>query len=115
MKKAAKKINGPARVAIEGEMNIYRAAELKKTLIDGLEASPAIDVDLSEVEEMDTSGIQLLVLARMEAARLKKQMKITAASSAACTLIELYNMGEFLGAAAAKTDESSTGETLHGE
>ena len=115
MKKAARKKNSPALVAIEGEMNIYRAVELKKTLLDGLEASPAIEVDLSGVEEMDTSGIQLLALIRMEAARLKKQMKITAASQAASTLIELYNMGEFLGAATVKTDESSTGEARHGD
>ncbi|MDP2688646.1 MAG: STAS domain-containing protein [Deltaproteobacteria bacterium] len=115
MKKAARKKNGTARVAIEGEMNIYRAAELKKTLLDGLEASPALEVDLSGVEEMDTSGIQILALARMEAARLKKQMKITAASQAASTLIELYNMAEFLGAGALNADDSRTGETRHGE
>lgn len=114
MKKAVKKKTGPAIVAIEGEMNIYRAAELKDALLKGLESAGSLEVDLSGVEEIDTSGLQLLMLAKLEAARCEKTMTLIAKSRAAQALIDLYNMQHFFDAGCPARG-NRTGENCHGE
>jgi len=75
-----------ACLAVEGEMTIYRAAELKPALLDIVRtphlsaAAPAID--LSAVTEFDSAGLQLLLLARREAQRLGKSLTLQDASPA---------------------------------
>jgi len=67
---------------IEGEMTIYRAAELKPALLDTVREHAAPRLDLSAVTEFDSAGLQLLLVARQEAARLGKRLAVGAASSA---------------------------------
>lgn len=56
-------------LAIEGELTIYRAAELRETLLAALAASPDVDLtlDLSGVTEFDSAGVQLLMAASKSA------------------------------------------------
>ena len=63
-----------ACLAVEGEMTIYRAAELKPALLDAVRAHEAPALDLSAVTEFDSAGLQLLLVARQEAARLGRQL-----------------------------------------
>jgi anti-sigma B factor antagonist len=53
-----------ACLAVEGEMTIYRAAELKPALLDAVRAHDAPALDLSAVTEFDSAGLQLLLVAR---------------------------------------------------
>ena len=53
------------RIHIRGEMTIYGAAALKDDLFAVLEAEPeGCAIDLAAVSEFDTTGLQLLLLAR---------------------------------------------------
>jgi anti-anti-sigma factor len=70
-----------ASLPIEGEMTIYRAAELKDIVLAALAAAPALDIELRQVEEIDTSGVQLLLLARREAARDGKPLRLVGHSA----------------------------------
>ncbi|MGC4077870.1 MAG: STAS domain-containing protein [Rubrivivax sp.] len=56
-------------LAIEGELTIYRAAELRETLLAALAAAPDGDLtlDLSAVTEFDSAGVQLLMAAKKSA------------------------------------------------
>ncbi len=63
-------------------MTIYRAAELKPALLEAVRAHAAPALDLSAVTEFDSAGLQLLLMARREAARLGKQLAVPAASAA---------------------------------
>lgn len=65
-----------ASLPIEGEMTIYRAAELKDTVLAAIADAQALDIELRMVEEIDSSGIQLLLLARREAARQGKPLRL---------------------------------------
>jgi anti-anti-sigma regulatory factor len=49
---------------IEGELTIFRAMELKPVL---LAVPPVDEVDLSGVTDLDTAGVQLLMLAKKTA------------------------------------------------
>lgn len=77
---------------IEGEMTIYRAAELKPGLLDAVREHAAPALDLSAVTEFDSAGLQLLLVARQEAARLGKRLALSAASSAVRDVFALLGM-----------------------
>jgi len=51
---------------LDGELTIYRAAELRLVLqqaLAGLSAGAGLEVNLADVTEMDSAGVQLLLSA----------------------------------------------------
>jgi anti-anti-sigma factor len=74
---------GPvAALAVEGELTIYRAAELKDVLLEVVRQHATPAFDLSAVTECDSAGLQLLLVARQEAATLGKSLRVEGASAA---------------------------------
>ncbi len=84
-------------IRVSGEMTIYNARELKKGLAEHLFSAKDLVMDLTEVSEMDTAGLQLVVLARKESTSSGRRFKIASLSGPADRLVTLYNMKEFLG------------------
>lgn len=84
-------------LSIDRDLTIYHAADLKKELLDALAAGDQLDLDLSRVEEMDTAGMQLLILAKQEATHQGKAMRIVQHSAGVREVIEFYNMAAFFG------------------
>ena len=79
-----------ACLAVEGEMTIYRAAELKPALLEAVRGHDAPGLDLANVTEFDCAGLQLILVARREAARLGRRLALVAPSPAvleACALL----------------------------
>ena len=88
-----------ACLAVEGEMTIYRAAELKPALLEAVRAHETPALDLSAVTEFDSAGLQLLLMAHGEAARLGRRLAVRAASPAVRDVFALLGM-DLEGAAA---------------
>jgi anti-sigma B factor antagonist len=82
-----------AAVRIDGELTIYRAAELKADVL----AAPALD--LGGVTEIDTAGIQLLLLAQREARAAGRGWRIADASPAVDDALALLGLTDGLLAA----------------
>ena len=53
---AARKDQNADRITLGEDMTIYHAAIQKKALIDALNASARLEIDLSAVGEIDTAG-----------------------------------------------------------
>ena len=85
------------RMSIEQDMTIYHAENLKTELLAGLAHSAAFELDLSQVAEIDTSGIQLLMLAKRESQKQGKTLAIVAHSPAVQELLDFYNLAAFFG------------------
>jgi anti-anti-sigma factor len=81
-----------ACLAVEGEMTIYRAAELKPALLDTVRMHDAPALDLSAVTEFDSAGLQLLLMAQREAAGLGKPFALRAASPAVRAVFALLGI-----------------------
>lgn len=79
---------------VEGEMSIYRAVELKEQMFGRGPALPAID--LSAVTELDTAGVQLLLLAQREARAHGSELSLTAPSEAVREVLTLLGLGELV-------------------
>ncbi len=89
--------NGIYRVRVEGEMTIYQALELKQCLMQYLHDCAEMEVSLADVSEMDTAGFQLLVLAKREAARLGRPLRLVEHSPASLEVMDLLNMAAYFG------------------
>jgi anti-anti-sigma factor len=88
----------PHRLTLEGDMTIYFAADLKGQLLSALEAAPReLELDLSQVGEMDTSGCQLLILAKREAARRNKSLRLSAHSASVREVLDFLNIVAYFG------------------
>ncbi len=82
---------------IDGEMTIYRADELKRALFAAIGESPTLEIDLSDVTEIDTAGVQLLMLARKVAEVRGCVLRLTAHSAAVVEAFELLNLAAYFG------------------
>ena len=89
--------SGVGRLALEADLTIYNAIDAKQQLLDAVHATKTLELDLSLVGEMDTAGFQLLVLAKREAQKLGRTLRIVAHSPAVREVIEFYNMVAYFG------------------
>lgn len=84
----------PNILRLSGEFTIFRAMELKPTLL----ASPPVnEIDLSGVTEIDTAGVQLLMLAKKTALTEQRDIRLLAHSPAVLEVFELLNVAAYFG------------------
>lgn len=84
-------------LSIEGEMTIYRAVELKQTLLAALEREGRLEIDLSGVAEIDSAGVQLLMLTRRSAQERGRELRLVHHSHAVLEVFELFGLGACFG------------------
>jgi anti-sigma B factor antagonist len=89
--------NEPCRFVIEGEMTIYTALELKDRLLAPLPQCADMELDLAGVGEIDSAGLQLLVLLKQEAKAQGKSLSITGHSPAVLEIFDLCKLEGFFG------------------
>lgn len=91
----------PGLLFIEGDLNIYRAAELKEALLGAVHHAHAhaqvLEVDLAGVTEIDTAGVQLLMLAKRTALQLQRELRLVAHSPAVLEVFELLDLAAWFG------------------
>lgn len=86
------------RIALDGELTIYRAAELRQTLLGVLEGQPdGLDIDLAAVTEIDSAGVQLLMAAKRAAQAAGHPLSLSNHSEAVVDVLELLNLAAFFG------------------
>ena len=60
----------------EGNLTIYEAGRLKELLMESFQGSDVLEIDLSEVKECDTSGLQVLCSAKKTADKEGKKVTL---------------------------------------
>lgn len=77
--------------SVRGRITLAEAHEMKAELLALLKGPGDILLDLSEVEEIDTAGFQLLILLRNEALKSgEKAVRVTEHSQATGEITKLY-------------------------
>ena len=91
------KKDGCCRISIEGEMTIYTAAQTKEQMLSAMEDCKEIEMNLAHVSEIDSAGLQLLALAKREAADRSKPLHFVAHSQAILDLLDICNLAGVFG------------------
>lgn len=78
-------------------MTIYQAAELKQMLLSALQQASSVDLDLSGISEIDSAGLQLLLMAKRESLRSGKSLRVVAHSAATLDVIDTCNLAAYFG------------------
>lgn len=86
-------MDGPVcRAEIVGELTIYHAHYAKQRLLELVHHHQDIEIDLSGVSEIDTAGLQLLLLAKRDGAALSRQLRYQKHSAAVVEILDLYDL-----------------------
>lgn len=78
-------------------MTIYEALEIQALFSTALTQYQKIEVDLSQVAEIDCAGLQLMIALKNDAIKQKKSIIYTAHSREVIELLDLFNMTQFFG------------------
>lgn len=101
---SSKKKGAVEKLTVEGELTIYTAAEMKEkisALFSGESAkSDSVEIDLAQVSEIDTAGLQLLLLAQRECAKQERSIVFSNPSEAVLTCWSTCNLQEKFGVTA---------------
>lgn len=74
--------DGQAFLTIRGPLSIYEVTDIRNELIQCFDNCSTLFLDLDEVTECDTAGVQLLCSARITADRYGKKLGVKQASAA---------------------------------
>ena len=85
------------QAVIEGELTIYTVKALKERLLADLSEHQELELDLSEVNEIDAAGLQLLVMIKQQAKALGKGLQMTGHSPVVVELMALSVLDGFFG------------------
>ncbi len=88
---------GVVRLQMQGAMTVYDAVALKEGLLLAVRNHQRTELDLSQVDDLDTAGIQLLMMIKQEARRLGHDLHIVAHSNIVVQLFEFLNLAGFFG------------------
>jgi len=85
--------DGHLLLLVNGGFTIFQAAEYKPQLLGVIDnADDLLEVDLSGVDDIDTTGLQLLLLMKREAALQYKQLLFNGFSPAVQSVIDMLHL-----------------------
>lgn len=86
-----------ATLALQGELTIYSAAVQKQQLLSFIASANELILDLAAVSELDTAGLQLLLLARQTATTAHKRLTLVNHSAPVLEVLRLTKLVQVLG------------------
>jgi anti-sigma B factor antagonist len=84
---------GQWHLSLSGPLTIYEVAEIQGSL-KPLKSPESLTIDLQDVDEIDTAGLQLLLALRQW---LGEHLHLTRHSQAVIDLIDLFQLAAFFG------------------
>lgn len=85
------------RLELSGEMSISRASAIRLQLLEALSGAEIVEVDLGRVSECDTTGVQLMLAAKRQAALAGKTLIFADHSAPVVETLDLLDLLAQLG------------------
>ena len=92
--RGSNKSKGICKLSIDEDMTIYTIDTLKQGISEEIDNYNRFELNLAEVEEADSAGIQLILAFNRELQQKEKQLTITAVSAAVGKLITTYGIDD---------------------
>ena len=83
--------------SLEEPLTIYHAFEHKRRLLDALSACEELELDLAQVGEIDSAGLQLMVMTKRKAQARGKNVRFVRHSDPVLDLVDLFDLSGFFG------------------
>jgi anti-sigma B factor antagonist len=93
--KGTNKRSGRCLLQLEGDMTIYNAAVLKDNLLEYVDDYKEFELDMSAVNEIDTSGVQLLLQFKKKAQEEDRAIQLTGCNEEVSDLLDLYQLQDW--------------------
>ncbi|MDH5408674.1 MAG: STAS domain-containing protein [Gammaproteobacteria bacterium] len=87
--------NENGKCKVKGELTIYTANKFKDEIQKCVEGSDQIELDLSAVDEIDTSCFQLLMQAKKACDKSDKEFVLSKISPMVQDVMHLYSLDQF--------------------
>jgi len=84
-------------LTIPGDMTIYEAEELKAIFDEAEKSVGDVLINLSNVAEIDSSGLQLMVSLKKTLNEEKREVNFEAHSEAVINLFDLFDIANYFG------------------
>jgi anti-sigma B factor antagonist len=85
------------RVSVSGDFTISNAEAIRTQLQEAIESAEDIEVDLTEVAEIDSAGLQIMVAAKREAGARHRSLRFAGHSTAVLDALDLLDLSAHLG------------------
>ncbi len=82
-------------MSLTGDIKIYDAVSYKQEMFSELDQYRGVKLDLSQIEEIDASGFQLLILLKKETRDKGMSFHIDGLSSPVMRLMEIYRLNDW--------------------
>ncbi|MCP4491858.1 MAG: STAS domain-containing protein [Gammaproteobacteria bacterium] len=92
IKKGSSKKKGVCLLEADSDFTIYNASQNHQELAEAFSEYSNFSIDLSGVEEMDCSGVQLLLAFKNSAEKASRTMEISSVSDAAAEVMNVLNI-----------------------
>ena len=79
-------------IYLEGEITIYQVAELKQQIFAVINDTQELEINLAQVTEIDSAGIQLLMFIKKQRLIFGKPLALTEHSKVVLDLFELMDL-----------------------
>jgi anti-anti-sigma factor len=87
--------SGRCRVRIEDELTIYTAGQATGAIRAALAANANVAIDVGGVTEIDTAGLQILLVARKEAMLKNRAVSFVGQNRVVSECLQLMNLANF--------------------
>jgi len=92
-----KKEKGVMQLVVQDEMTIYTALEQKNELLPHLKVDSEVHINLSDVSEIDSAGVQVLMFLKQESQHKNIRLILIQHSQAVVEVLELLNLTAYFG------------------
>jgi anti-sigma B factor antagonist len=82
---------------IEGELTIYTTGEYREALLEKCDTKLGMELDLVDVTEIDTSGLQLILALKRQLEERGEALSFNTVSKAVLDIFEMLNLTETFG------------------
>jgi anti-sigma B factor antagonist len=89
--------DGPAVLKLSGELTIYEASETWRELQIRLKEHPNLALDLAELTQLDTAGVQVLYQLKQQAKAQGQDLPIQRHSAAVLEVFSVLNLASAFG------------------
>ena len=92
-------------IAIEGELTVFTAHEIKTRLLEAMPQQGSLTVELGDVSEFDGAGLQLLLAAHHEAAQRGGALRLASPAPHVASVLQLVGLPHYFDTSAPKAQE----------